>query len=231
MMIENREYVVVDLGYYFLHENSSVIGNFLSEVINNRLKNSEKIDAKYHDIQLILGKNPHKSYNELARQLRSGKRVLYYGWGTIVDLCSGDVANILELIKRMFEAVGPENFSNPDGIKIPLDYLKKELSTFNYLKTIDILNDIYATYKYTHKCIIAPTGSKLQTIGVLFFKQMYPEIQLVYPVTTKFLEEYTKGCKNIWYIEFKNFSEFMIEIGNFRKAELKRLESILQEAI
>lgn len=108
---------------------------------------------------------------------------------------------------------------------------KKELSTFNYLKTIDILNNIYATYKYTHKCIIAPTGSKLQTIGVLFFKQMYPEIQLVYPVTTKFLEEYTKGCKNIWYIEFKNFSEFMIEIGNFRKAELKRLESILQEAI
>lgn len=124
MMIENREYVVVDLGYYFLHENSSVIGNFLSEVINTRLKNSEKIDAKYHDIQLILGKNPHKSYNELARQLRSGKRVLYYGWDTVVDLCSGDVANILELIKRMFEAVGPENFSKSDGVEIPLGYLE-----------------------------------------------------------------------------------------------------------
>ncbi|MDW7726791.1 MAG: protein kinase [Candidatus Methanoperedens sp.] len=122
LMVENREYVVVDLGSYFLHGDRSMIKDFLLNVINNRLKNSENIDAKYHDIQLILGDNPYKSYNELARQLRSGKRVPYYGWDTVVDLCSGDVANILELIKRMFEAVGLDNFSKPDGVEIPLDY-------------------------------------------------------------------------------------------------------------
>jgi hypothetical protein len=111
--------------------------------------------------------------------------------------------------------------------KIRID--ETESSTFDYIQTIEVLNDIYTDYKYTHKCIIAPTGSKLQTLGVLFFKQMFPEIQLVYPVTAKFSEEYTKGCKNIWYIEFENFSEFMKKLGNFRKTGLKQLENVLRE--
>ncbi len=126
LMVENREYVVVDLGSYFLNAGSERVGIFLADVINNRLKNSEKIDAKYYDIRSILGKNPYDSYNELARRLQSGEKVQYYGWGIVVDLCSGDVAHILELIKRMFENVGPENFSNPDGINIPLGYLESD---------------------------------------------------------------------------------------------------------
>lgn len=107
---------------------------------------------------------------------------------------------------------------------------KKELSTFDYVKTIEILNEIYEKHKYTHKCIIAPTGSKLQTLGVVLFKQMYPEIQLVYPVTTKFSEEYTEGCTEIWHIKFENFSEFMMKLANFRRAELKQLEDMLQDS-
>jgi len=134
MMVENREYVVIDLGSYFLHGDTSVIADFLSNVINNRLTNSENIDAKYHDIRLILGDNPYESYNELARQLRGGKRVRYYGWDTIVDLCSGDVANILELIKRMFETVGTDNFSEPDGVEIPLEYIKSDISKATHIQ-------------------------------------------------------------------------------------------------
>ncbi|NJD76399.1 MAG: hypothetical protein FIB08_04790 [Candidatus Methanoperedens sp.] len=111
--------------------------------------------------------------------------------------------------------------------KIRID--EKESSTFDYIQTIEVLNDIYVDYKYTHKCIIAPTGSKLQTLGVLFFKQIYPEIQLVYPVTATFSKEYTQGYKDIWYIEFKNFSEFMKKLGNFRKIGLKQLENVLRE--
>ena len=133
-MVENREYVVVDLGSYFLHGDSTMIKDFLLNVINNRLKNSENIDAKYHDIRLILGDNPYKSYNELARQLRSGKRVRYYGWDTVVDLCSGDVANILELIKRMFEAVGPDNFSKPDGVELPLEFSESDKSKATHIQ-------------------------------------------------------------------------------------------------
>ncbi len=114
---------LVDLGSSFLDAGSEKVGIFLADVINNRMKNSDKIDPKYYDIRLILGKNPYNSYNELARKLQNGEKVQYYGWETIVDLCSGDVAHILELIKRMFVNVGLENFLRPDGIEIPLGYL------------------------------------------------------------------------------------------------------------
>ncbi len=40
-------------------------------------------------------------------------------------------------------------------------------------------------------------------------------------------KEYTKGCLKIYHIKFKNFSKIMIEIGNFRKAGLKQIESML----
>lgn len=126
LMVENREYVVVDLGSYFFNAGSERVGIFLADVINHRLRNSEKIDAKYYDIRLILGKNPYNSYNELARRLQSGEKVQYYGWGIVVDLCSGDVAHILELIKRMFVNVGVENFSDPDGINMPIAYLESD---------------------------------------------------------------------------------------------------------
>lgn len=133
-MVENREYVVVDLGSYFLQGDSEIVSDFLLNVINNRLKNSENIDSMYHDIRSILGNSPYKSYNDLARQLRSGARVKYTGWDTIVDLCSGDVANILELIKRMFEAVGPDNFSVIDGVEIPLEYNKNDSTKATHMQ-------------------------------------------------------------------------------------------------
>ncbi|MFZ3059874.1 MAG: protein kinase [Candidatus Methanoperedens sp.] len=170
MMIENREYVVVDLGDYFLKEDYSIIENFISEVINNRLKNSEKIDTKYHDIRLILGANPYKSYNELARQIRnekpSGKkrRILYYGWATVVDLCSGDIANILELIKKMFEMVGPDNFSDPNGVIIPLSYREDD------------------TIKATHlqdKAIREAGNEFLQKIGAIPEDQYGPKLKKI----------------------------------------------------
>jgi len=130
----------------------------------------------------------------------------------------------LEALRWINEKLDSDFYSNIKGID------KTELSTFDYIKTIEILNGIYEKYKYTHKCIIAPTGSKLQTLGVLFFKQMYPEIQLVYPVTTQFSEEYTEGCKEIWHIKIDKFSEFMMEIANFRKLKLKQLGSVLQDS-
>ena len=184
LMVENREYVVVDIGSYFLHADPSVIKIFLSEVINNRLKNSEEIDAKYHDIQSILGENPYKSYNELARKLRAGGRVQYYGWETVVDLCSGDVANILELVKRMFEAVGPENFSDPDGVEMPIAYHKSD------------------NLKNTHiqdKAIREAGNEFLQQIGAIPAEDCGPQLKKIAEAFGRIAHWYllNKNCKNL----------------------------------
>ncbi len=122
LLVEGREYVVVDLGYFFLHGDERV-KSFLFEVVNNRLENSQKINRAYHDISKILGKSHYKSYNHLANEIRRKKRhVYYYGLNIITGLCSGDVAQILDLIKHIFElAGGYEVFTQARGIKLPID--------------------------------------------------------------------------------------------------------------
>jgi serine/threonine protein kinase len=126
LLEEGREYVVVDLGYLFsvLHHKGQV-ESFLLEVINNRLRNSENIDKKYHEIRNILG-NSSRSYNQLALEIRekkAGKSVYYYGHDIVTQLCSGDVAHILDLIKRIFELLGgPNQFTEAGKIDLPIEY-------------------------------------------------------------------------------------------------------------
>lgn len=120
LLEEGREYVVVDLGYFFLREDERA-KSFIFEVINNRLENSQKIDKAYHSIEKILGES-HYTYNQLAREIIKEKQhVDYYGLDIIAGLCSGDVAQILDLIKHIFElAGGYEEFTQPGKVNLPI---------------------------------------------------------------------------------------------------------------
>lgn len=99
---EGREYEIIDLGDYFLHAGAETRRTFLEEVANNRLENAEKFEWDYRLIKKLLGGSPYKSYVEMAEVIKSGKKMRYSGWETIVDLCSGDIANILRLIRNIF---------------------------------------------------------------------------------------------------------------------------------
>jgi len=104
------------------------------------------------------------------------------------------------------------------------EIIHKYAKTFNYIDLIKMLDEIYKDLSYTHKCIIAPTGSKLQTFGVFIFKQMHPEVQLVYPVTKEFAEEYSERHINIWHIPIFNFFYFINELNQHRKYNVKSLK-------
>lgn len=118
---EAREYDLIDLGSYFLHGKTER-RQFLIDVINNRLNNADSIHEQYKSIEKILGKTPY-TYNGLAQQIAKGKHVYYHGVDTLIDLCSGDIANILQLLRDMFAGVkgGIEAFSRPNDVAIPID--------------------------------------------------------------------------------------------------------------
>ena len=99
---KTREYDIIDLGDYFLFSTSEKQSEFLSEIVNSRLREAEEFDWDIKDIAEILGSSAYNSYNELARAIQEGKNVEYSGWNTVIDLCSGDIANILRLIRDMF---------------------------------------------------------------------------------------------------------------------------------
>ncbi len=107
---------------------------------------------------------------------------------------------------------------------------EKTVSTFDYHKTIMMLEKIYQSYKYERRIIVVPTGSKLQTFGIFLFKQMHPDIQIIYPVTKKFAETYTEGYKRIWEISLPSFSEFVLRLDRYRKRGLDELNRAIQQA-
>jgi serine/threonine protein kinase len=100
LLEETREYDMIDLGSYFLHASSQRKGAFLREIVNNRLSYATKRYLEGDDISAVLGDAPFKSDNELARAIReSSQRVFYFGWPLVVNLCSGDIAIFLRLIR------------------------------------------------------------------------------------------------------------------------------------
>lgn len=119
--------------------------------------------------------------------------------------------------------------------RIPEDFIftkidkieHRELTTFNYIETVSVLDEIYKKFRYTHKCIIAPTGSKLQSIGVFFFKQLHLEVQIVYPAAEKFTKGYTEGCRYIWMIKFPNFCSYIKSLENYSRANLISLKDLV----
>jgi predicted MPP superfamily phosphohydrolase len=98
-------------------------------------------------------------------------------------------------------------------------------TTFDYKELVKNLDKIYKNFRYTHKCVIAPTGSKLQTLGVFIFKQMHPEVQIVYPVTKDFAEEYSEGCKYIWHVPIYNFFGFVSKLSEHNQYKLISLKN------
>jgi hypothetical protein len=103
LLEENREYVVIDLGSYFLHASPIKRRQFLREIVNNRLSKAAQKYPGLNDIATVLGPPPFRSYNELARTIRDAdRRVLYSGWNTIVDICSGDISIFLRIIRDIF---------------------------------------------------------------------------------------------------------------------------------
>jgi hypothetical protein len=120
LLEEEREYVVIDLGSFFLSNDEKAV-KFVVEVINNRLKNSEDVLAKYNNIETILGRSNIESNNQLAEKIRKRGQVLYHGYDIVMRLCSGDIAHILDLIKSIFESAGgSEIFSDPTLV-LPID--------------------------------------------------------------------------------------------------------------
>lgn len=94
---------------------------------------------------------------------------------------------------------------------------QKMLSTFDYKANIAMLEKVYQEYAYTHKIVLSPTGSKLQTVAAFMFKLLHPDVQIVYPVTRSFIGEYSEKCRALWCISFESFSEFVKSMDSYRR--------------
>lgn len=110
------------------------------------------------------------------------------------------------------------------------EYVAKryKVSTFEYKETVTTLEKIYEDCKYTNKIVVAPTGSKFQTFGVFIFKLMHPDVQLVYPVTKQFAQEYTEGSIASWQISIPDFPKLVHQLNEHRIQGLSELKNMIE---
>ena len=78
---------------------------------------------------------------------------------------------------------------------------KKEhyVSTLDYRETLKLLLDIYSQRSMFSRIVIAPTGSKMQSVAVGIFRAALSDVQIVYPTPQTFVapERYTIGVRQL----------------------------------
>lgn len=103
---EGREVIEVNLGKEYVDLSGTNRSRFLEDVLNIRFtKSSARITAEQ-----LLGRSMLSPGTQMARQIRNsaeptGDKFYYHGVDTIADICSGDLAMALDLVKQIFVSV------------------------------------------------------------------------------------------------------------------------------
>lgn len=97
-------------------------------------------------------------------------------------------------------------------------------STLEYLETIRILLGLYWTLAVDHRVLLAPTGSKMQTLGCFFAKALHPDIHIEYPTPDGFLDTYSDGIGPTWLIQFGPLAERIADLRVIERKSLLRVE-------
>ena len=76
-------------------------------------------------------------------------------------------------------------------------------STLDYRETLKILLRIYAQRSMFDRLVVAPTGSKMQSVAVGLFRAVLHDVQIVYPTPQVFTEpeNYTLGLRQLYQLD------------------------------
>ena len=98
--------------------------------------------------------------------------------------------------------------------------LQRRASTLYYTETFEILADLYRRLCYSNRIILAPTGSKMQSVACGLFKVCCPDVHVEYPTPESFfVPGYSSSeVKAIHHLEMAEYSSYLR-----RLAERERL--------
>jgi hypothetical protein len=84
-------------------------------------------------------------------------------------------------------------------------------STLDYRETLEYLLEIYQNNSVLNRIVLAPTGSKMQSVAVGVFRAFMTDIQIVYPTPISFdaPSEYTEGVRNTYSLPLDDFENVL----------------------
>lgn len=105
-----------------------------------------------------------------------------------------------------------------DGTLMP----RRTVSTLDYRESVGLLVDEYWKLSETHRIVLAPAGSKMQTVGCWLVKALHPDIHVEYPSAEGFQKEYSAGMAGRWCLELGVVESLLADLG--REERRKYLE-------
>lgn len=102
--VERREFSLLNLGLVYIHGDLKEKLQFIQDVFARRLQAIENYPV--HDLDTLIGTYSGPAYNEVARAIRSSKKVEIWGKQALCSLCSGDIHYVIDLVRQMVSKVG-----------------------------------------------------------------------------------------------------------------------------
>jgi len=102
--VENREFILQNLGSIYLHTDIQQKLTFIDDVFRRRLTNTPNFPAK--SLEELVGSNNKQNNNELARSIRDGNKPQNWSKETLCSLCSGDIHYVISLVGEMVRLGG-----------------------------------------------------------------------------------------------------------------------------
>ena len=93
----------------------------------------------------------------------------------------------------------------------------KTTSTLRYEETYQLLVELYWRFSNTHRVILAPTGSKMQTVGCYLLRAVHDDVHVEYPTVEGFFaRKYSTGVRETWGVDFGRLA---LRVDQLRRAE------------
>jgi serine/threonine protein kinase len=119
--VENREFILHNLGLIYLHADVATKLTFVEDVFRRRLNQTA---SPYPARQLgeLVGSSANHNNNEMARRIRAGEKPSLWGKEVLCKLCSGDIHYLISLVGDMVKLAGGAAVmsASTESCKIPL---------------------------------------------------------------------------------------------------------------
>jgi hypothetical protein len=100
--------------------------------------------------------------------------------------------------------------------------LLRVVSTLDYMETIQMLVDMFWQLSPEYRLVLAPAGSKMQTVGCFLVKRLHPDVHIEYPSPEGFSPEYSDGVGPTWSLNLGDIDMLVKALAQFeRDAYLK----------
>ena len=125
------------------------------------------------------------------------------------------MAWIHDRLRAEWEEDNPVGMFRPASASLPT----RVTSTLDYRETVVVLLELYWKLSSSHRVLVAPTGSKMQTVACSIVKSLHPDIHMEYPSAQGFIKGYSTGVGDKWRLSIPRFQQLIGRMASVERRE------------